>query len=178
LSVKNHIDYGGGDGFVCRLMRDIGVNSYLFDKYSLPTYVPKHTVDDITKVDMLSAFEVIEHMDEPAIFFAKISSLKFRVVVGSTCFYNNQGENWDYIQAKSGQHIFFPTLKAVKTFAKNNQYKLSAAGNYFVLISAEESFIKVYLIKLLIKTRLWRLLGLVRFVLPMKGTGHDMQIYG
>jgi len=48
-NLKNVIDVGGGDGLLCRLLRDYEINCYVKDKYSVPKYGKGFTEQDFKK---------------------------------------------------------------------------------------------------------------------------------
>jgi Methyltransferase domain len=65
LKAKNVIDIGGGDGLLCRLLRDYQINCYLQDKYATPTYGQGFTERDFVSPDLVVGFEVLEHYPNP-----------------------------------------------------------------------------------------------------------------
>src|SRR5262249_47793757 len=38
MSVRTILDFGGGDGLLCRMLRDRGLDAYTIDKFSAPSY--------------------------------------------------------------------------------------------------------------------------------------------
>ena len=66
------IDFGGGDGLFCRIMRDYKFDCNTYDKYSKNTYSKGFDNINIKNVDLLTSFEVIEHFEDPAEEFIKI----------------------------------------------------------------------------------------------------------
>mgnify|MGYP001320862266 CR=1 FL=1 len=61
FGLKNVIDFGGGEGLLCRMLRDYGANCYVMDKYREPTYGEGFTEPDFKSPDLLLAFELLEH---------------------------------------------------------------------------------------------------------------------
>ena len=62
LRANNVIDFGGGDGLLCRLLRDYEVNCFVSDKYAAATYARAFVTPDFDRPDILLAFEVFEHL--------------------------------------------------------------------------------------------------------------------
>src|SRR5688572_10641672 len=53
LKAANVIDVGGGDGLLCRLLRDYEINCFVKDKYASPTYAQGYTEPDFKVPDLL-----------------------------------------------------------------------------------------------------------------------------
>ena len=64
-NLKNVIDIGGGDGLLCRLLRDYEINCYVKDKYSEPKYGQGFTEQNFKKTDLIISFEVLEQLVRP-----------------------------------------------------------------------------------------------------------------
>src|SRR5690349_10770988 len=58
LRLRNVLDVGGGDGLLCRLLRDYELNCFVRDKYASPTYAQGFDEPDFAQPDMIVAFEV------------------------------------------------------------------------------------------------------------------------
>src|SRR6266404_402214 len=56
------IDYGGGSGLLCRLLRDAGFDAWSLDPYSKPEFSSGFSVDKIGSPATITAFEVAEHL--------------------------------------------------------------------------------------------------------------------
>ena len=115
------LDYGGGYGILTRMLRDRGVNVYWFDKYSENLLAKGFEYDGIAKMDILLAFEVVEHLENPmeaireimskcdCFIFSVLTLLKFN-------FQTNK--EWWYFAPETGQHIFFPSTETLEYIAK------------------------------------------------------------
>src|SRR5262249_43503280 len=64
-NLRNVLDVGGGDGLLCRLLRDYGVNCFVRDRYARPAYAQGFTEPDFRQPDLVVAIEVIEHFANP-----------------------------------------------------------------------------------------------------------------
>ncbi|MBK8108789.1 MAG: hypothetical protein IPK42_25465 [Betaproteobacteria bacterium] len=70
-AAHNLLDLGGGDGLLCRLLRDTGLNCHVRDRYAQPTYAQGFDRPDFEVPDMVTAFEIFEHLPEPAVDLAE-----------------------------------------------------------------------------------------------------------
>src|SRR3954462_13262903 len=61
------IDFGGGYGMFVRMMRDLGFDFYWKDKYCQNLFAAEHVADTAStgKFELLTAFEVFEHLRQP-----------------------------------------------------------------------------------------------------------------
>ena len=66
FGLKNAVDCGGGDGLLCRLLRDYEINCFVKDKYAQPTYAQGFTQPNFTSPDLILGFELWEHFSNPA----------------------------------------------------------------------------------------------------------------
>lgn len=125
------LDWGGGDGLLTRMLRDLGIDAYSFDMYSKNTYaggfdrMPNHNYDFIT------AFEVLEHMAYPREELGEIFGLEPRFILFSTCLYEGQDSEWPYLAPYSGRHIHFFTRKAMEGIATRYGYSVIMNNNLF-----------------------------------------------
>jgi hypothetical protein len=82
--LKNIIDFGGGDGLLCRFLRDYGLNCFVKDKYAAPTYAQGFTEPNFQKPDLVIAFEVLEHFSNPEKDLDDLFSSNPQVLFAST----------------------------------------------------------------------------------------------
>jgi len=153
---KNIIDMGGGDGLLCRLLRDYNLNCFVKDKYAKTTYSQGFTSEDFNVADLTLAFEVIEHFENPASNFDELFNYKSAAVLVSTGIYYNQGREWWYLTPESGQHVFFYGRKGLQLIADRYDYTLIISGG-FILFIKSISFLKKLAVLLLLKGRVVRL---------------------
>lgn len=123
-NAKYVVDFGGGDGLLCRMLRDYGVNAYVYDSYATNTYAKGFDSTLKEKIDLVLAFEVFEHFKDPGSEIRNLFELNPKAILISTELYNNQNQNWWYLSAETGQHIFFFSKKAVKKIANDFGYYL------------------------------------------------------
>ena len=118
---KIMLDFAGGYGNFVRLMRDIGFNFYRQDTYCENLFAKHFDITDIkeTKFDVVTGFEVLEHLQNPlaeieAIFKYSENAIFSTDLIPNT---NQEIENWIYIAQETGQHIAFYSPKAMQIIA-------------------------------------------------------------
>jgi hypothetical protein len=131
---RNALDYGGGDGLLCRMLRDHGINCYVSDKYGDPTYAQTFTRPDFAAPEIMFSFEVFEHFADPASELADVFSRGATVVVASTGLYREQGADWFYLSLASGRHVFFYSPRAIHLIAKRFGYVATISGPYVLFV--------------------------------------------
>lgn len=130
------LDYGGGAGILCRLLRDSGFDAHLYDRYAEPLYANGFALelDGIVagELSMLCAIEVFEHCANPADDVGKLFGLRPRVLFATTLPYSGQGESWWYLTKETGQHVFFYSSACLQLFARTYGYDYLAVGSFHV----------------------------------------------
>ena len=172
LKAKNVIDIGGGDGLLCRLLRDYKINCYVKDKYALPTYGQGFTEQDFVKPDLIIGFEILEHYPIPLSDLDDLFSDNPSALLFSTAIYTDQQEDWWYLTPESGQHIFFYSKKAIKMIAKKYQYEFVLSGGFILFIKNPSTLTKIAA-KILLKDFFVRLLKSIVVFLPTPGVWQD-----
>lgn len=121
------IDYAGGYGVFVRLMRDAGYNFYRQDNYCKNIFAEHFDITDTPtkKFDLVTAFEVLEHFNDPLNEIEAI--LKYAdnaIFTTEIAPKDNQDiENWWYIAQETGQHIAFYSEDTMEIIAKKfNKY--------------------------------------------------------
>jgi hypothetical protein len=117
---KDHyLDYGGGFGMFVRIMRDKGYDFYLQDKYAENLFA-KHfefaNYKGEKKFASLTAFEVFEHLENPAEEIEKMFQLSDTIIFSTELQpekpLNNEADWWYFIP-ETGQHISFYNKKSL-----------------------------------------------------------------
>lgn len=70
-----HLDFGGGAGLLSRLLSDAHWNSSSFDPFSEDLHMPPADVSELGRFDLITAFEVFEHVPDPHKLFATLTKL-------------------------------------------------------------------------------------------------------
>ncbi|RRQ46746.1 class I SAM-dependent methyltransferase [Chryseobacterium sp. SC28] len=116
------LDYAGGYGLFTRSMRDLGFDFYRQDIYCDNIFAQYFDITDtnFSKFDVVTAFEVFEHLSRPLEEIETILKYSDHLIF-STEIVPDQTyaiENWVYIAHETGQHIAFYSEKSLELIAK------------------------------------------------------------
>ena len=121
------LDYGAGYGMFVRMMRDYGFNFYWYDKYCENLFA-KTFESKYEHYDILTAFELFEHLSNPYADIDKIVKLSDSIIFSTELVPNNVPavKDWWYYSPETRQHISFYTKKALNIIA--SKYGLNYVG--------------------------------------------------
>jgi hypothetical protein len=148
------VDFGGGTGLLCRLLRDLGFDAYLIDRYADPVFArgfglaPEAAAQ--APVAILSCFEVFEHLSAPSADIGALFALKPALLVASTKLCDGKGADWPYLVPETGQHVFFYARKTMATIAAKHGYAYLNRGDYHLFMRDLLSPVRRMLIRLLL----------------------------
>jgi len=122
------LDFGGGNGLLCRMLRDVGFDARLSDQYARNEIA--RGFDDIGETpDVICSFEVAERFPDPRAGMAAILGRgAMTAIVGPETF-RGQGKDWWYISPHSGQHLFFYSHIGMKILADLHGYIYERVGS-------------------------------------------------
>lgn len=127
------LDYAGGYGMFARLMRDEGYNFFRQDIYCENIFAKHFDIIDsgLTKFDVVTAFEVFEHFENPIEEIEKIFSYSTNVIFTTELVPDNSSEleNWWYLSTDTGQHIAFYSEKSFQFLADKYGLNYYHKGN-------------------------------------------------
>lgn len=127
-----YVDYGGGYGLFTRLMRDRGFDFSCFDKYCKNIFAPEFSVSENGEgmCEMVTAFEVMEHLADPLTEFSKMLSFSHNVLVTTELVPSNTPKlnDWWYYGVEHGQHISFYTINSLRILAARHHLFLATNG--------------------------------------------------
>ena len=175
---KNIIDVGGGDGLLCRLLRDYNLNCFCVDKYAKPTYALLYDKPNFSTPDLVTGFEVIEHFPQPLEDLDSIFHLDPKFILLSTGIYKNQGEDWWYLTPDSGQHIFFYSKKSLAWIAKHFSYEIKILGSEILFYKKGTLTLpklRLLILQALLRQPFFSILKAIIFLIPARGhiTDHE-----
>lgn len=172
--LKNAIDVGGGDGLLCRLLRDHGIHCFVRDKYAEPTYAQGFTRPDFQRPDLVIASEVIEHYARPREELDELFGLQPHVLLVTTTLFTGQGPDWWYLAPESGQHVFFYSREALELVAAKHGYTLLTSGAVLLFVRKERLRASSrWLARLLLNGRMRRIARAAVLAQPARGAWSD-----
>ena len=104
------LDMAGGFGLLTRLLRDAGFDAYTTDPYCKNNHAVGFEPVDGFGADLLLAFEVLEHLEDPVQFLSDaFARYHCRTLIFSTVTYGPEipPMDWWYYAFETGQHISF-----------------------------------------------------------------------
>jgi len=125
------VDYGGGHGIFVRMIRDLGFNFYRQDLYAENIYARYFDVKDLllgNKFNVLTAFEVFEHLPDPIEEIKKMFCYSDILLISTELQPSDdllELEKWWYIASETGQHVSFYnkiTFQEIATMFNANYY--------------------------------------------------------
>lgn len=137
LGFKNggrYLDYGGGFGEFVRLMRDKGFNFYIYDKYCDNLFARGFNMTDekSTRFEMVTAFELFEHLVSPKKELEKIIQYSDNIFFTTELVPPNHPkiDEWSYYNPAHGQHIAFYSKKSLEVLAETFDMYYYNRGNF------------------------------------------------
>lgn len=119
---KPFLDYAGGYGVFVRNMRDRGYDFYRKDPYCENIFAKSFDYEkDNGDFEVVTAFEVFEHLDNPLEEINKMMQMGKSVLFSTELVPNNgvlSANDWWYIMPETGQHIAFYTISSLEEIAK------------------------------------------------------------
>ena len=116
---KKALDYGAGFGMFVRIMRDKGYNFLWYDDYCQNIFAETFEGSLSEKYDVLTAYEVFEHLPDPIDVLEKLLNLSDTIIFSTVL---NDGIDdfnaWWYRAEASGQHISFHSTRSLQYLAK------------------------------------------------------------
>ena len=120
---------GWGNGLLCRLLRDLGYDAWIHDLHTTNIYVPGYQTESLVGFPLITAFEVFEHLENPAAEAGQLLAADPDFLIVGTARYQGQGQDWRYLFPFHGQHVFFWSQKAHAWLAKQHGYEVICCGH-------------------------------------------------
>ena len=134
---KRFIDYGGGYGMLVRLMRDEGFDYYWHDAHCENLFAQDFEAERGTKYEMLTAFEVLEHIENPREGLNEMLEFSDMVLLSTYVLPEPcpRPDEWWYYGLDHGQHISLHTLASLSTLAAGVGARVYSNGQSMHLIT-------------------------------------------
>lgn len=115
------VDYGGGYGLFVRMMRDTGFDFFLYDPLCDNLFAKGFTVESASseQIELVTAFEVFEHLVDPLSEFEKMVSFSPNILFSTLLLplTNPKPAEWQYFGLEHGQHVSFYTDASLAAIA-------------------------------------------------------------
>jgi hypothetical protein len=151
------LDFGGGYGVFTRWMRDEGYNFFHYDQHCLNLFAPGHEGDisGSIRYELITAFEVFEHLTEPAKTVAHLLSISDSVFLSTEVLPVPPPAiaDWWYYGPEHGQHIAFFPRSALQQLAARFNANYYTNGGPIHLISRQHMSEKMFRLVLHAKVR-------------------------
>jgi len=136
------LDFGGGYGMFVRMMRDLGYNFFRQDNYCENIFSNYFDLNDAPtrKFDVLTAFEVFEHLDHPLLEIEKMLAFSDNIIFSTVLSppTTQEFENWWYVSPVIGQHIAFYDQTTLQYIATKFGKKMYSNGVNLHVFAAKE----------------------------------------
>ena len=133
------VDYGGGYGMLVRLLRDRGLDFYRQDIYAENLFARNFDLADTNcaKFEVLTAFEVFEHLENPVAEVKKMLELSDNILFSTELQPRPHPtpDTWWYILPEIGQHISFFSRHSLEALAQRMGLHLSSNGKNLHILS-------------------------------------------
>ncbi len=120
------LDWAGGYGTLTRVMRDRGYDFVHHDPMAVNVFAEGHAATDlgVGRYDLITAFEVLEHLTDPVTALAPLAASTDRLLVTTQVVPSPTPlpTEWDYYALESGQHITFYTPASLEEVARRLGY--------------------------------------------------------
>lgn len=138
------LDYAGGYGMFVRLMRDRGFDYYRQDIYCQNMFANKFDVTDLPnnpKFELVTAFEVFEHLENPVEEIEKIFQYADTVLFSTELIPDEKiksSDDWWYFSPETGQHIAFYTPESLRLLAEKFHCKFYSNNRNLHLFTRQD----------------------------------------
>ena len=127
---KLFLDFGGGHGVLVRMMRDLGFDFHWSDAFAENLFARGFEQQPGCKYDLVTAFEVLEHLANPLDEISKMMALADDVLVSTEILSDppQKPGDWWYYAISTGQHISFYSKKTLNVIARKFDRHVVSAG--------------------------------------------------
>lgn len=143
---KTFLDFGGGYGLFVRLMRDRGYSFLRYDRYCANVFAQHfeflpHVTKQPSRFDLLTAFEVFEHLVEPREQIRSMFELSDTILFSTELLpreHYSSAEDWWYFVPETGQHISFYSRRSLDYLASSFGARVFSNGRDFHVLTTRD----------------------------------------
>ena len=130
ISDGRFLDWGGGYGTFTRMMRDKGYDFFHADAYCANLFARGFEDVPGTEYDLITAFEVFEHLGNPIDELAEVAGRTDRLLFSTGILPNPVPavEDWWYYGPEHGQHITVHTVESLRILGHRLGFQLTTNG--------------------------------------------------
>lgn len=158
------LDYAGGYGLFTRMMRDVGFDFYWTDKYCQNLFSRgfEHNASKADKYELITAFEVFEHLPDPGEELKKMLTFSNNIIFSTELLPESvpDPKKWWYYNFVHGQHISFYTYDSLLLLGKKFNLNFYSMGGIHIYSEKKLNEAKLRLLK---KASLIFLFDLLKF---------------
>jgi hypothetical protein len=136
------LDYGGGYGMFVRLMRDAGLDFYLYDQYCENLFAKSFQVHEPgdQPYELVTAFEVFEHLVDPMAELERIRAFSTNILFTTTLIATPPPPpgQWWYYGLEHGQHVALYSLRSLEHIAQRFGLHLQSNGTTLHLLTQKK----------------------------------------
>lgn len=132
------IDYGGGYGLLVRMLRDRNLDFYRQDKYCENLFAKYFDETDAgtNSFELLTSFEVFEHLEDPIAELEKMFSYAPSVLFSTVLQPESTvitPSSWWYVMPEIGQHISLFSEQSLKKLAEKYNKRIYSNKNIHLI---------------------------------------------
>lgn len=130
ISRGRFLDWAGGYGVFTQAMRDRGLDYWQHDEYADPVFAREFRDQGGGQFDLVTAFEVFEHLENPRVELAELARRTDRLLLTTETLPTPAPKvaEWWYYMPEVGQHITFHTLESLRILAHHLGYEVISNG--------------------------------------------------
>lgn len=124
------LDWAAGYGTFVQLMRERQFDFWQHDDYATPAFAREFVDDGTSRYDLITAFEVVEHLVDPRKELAHLAERTDRVLFTTETLPDPAPKvgDWWYYWPQVGQHITFHTPESLRILGESLGFQTTTNG--------------------------------------------------